>query len=141
MAKEPKKVGRPSIRTPKLVEELLERQAKGEPLSKICSDPHMPSFVAVWRWEREDEDFRNDSARARKLGTHYLAGESLTIADDLSLDPQHKRVMVDTRLRLIGKWNRKDYGDKVLNEVTGPDGQPLNTAPQVVIFQLPDNER
>lgn len=141
MAKEPKKVGRPSIRTPKLVEELLERQAKGEPLSKICSDPHMPSFVAVWRWEREDEDFRNDSARARKLGTHYLAGESLTIADDLSIDPQHKRVMVDTRLRLIGKWNRKDYGDKVLNEVTGPDGQPLNTAPQVVIFQLPDNER
>ena len=141
MAKEPKKVGRPSIRTPKLVEELLERQAKGEPLSKICSDPHMPSFVAVWRWEREDEDFRNDSARARKLGTHYLAGESLTIADDLSIDPQHKRVMVDPRLRLIGKWNRKDYGDKVLNEVTGPDGQPLNTAPQVVIFQLPDNER
>ena len=81
------------------------------------------------------------TARARKLGTHYLAGESLTIADDLSIDPQHKRVMVDTRLRLIGKWNRKDYGDKVLNEVTGPDGQPLNTAPQVVIFQLPDNER
>jgi len=101
----------------------------------------MPSFVVVWRWEREDEAFRNDSARARKLGTHYLAGESLTIADDLSIDPQHKRVMVDTRLRLIGKWNRKDYGDKVLNEVTGPDGQPLNTAPHVVIFQLPDNER
>ena len=49
--------------------------------------------------------------------------------------------MIDTRLRLIGKWNPKAYGDKIVAEHTGPDGKPLDANPQVVIFQLPDNER
>jgi hypothetical protein len=29
-------------------------------------------------------------------------------------------------LRLIGKWNAKAYGDKVQQEVSGPDGGALS---------------
>jgi len=40
-----------------------------------------------------------------------MAGDCITIADTPG-DPSDKRVRIDTRLRLIGMWNRKDYGAK-----------------------------
>lgn len=107
-------VARPSGRTPEIVDEIIERLSRGEPLSRICDLPHMPDFTTVWRWEKADEEFRNLSARAMQHGTHFLAGDCLRIADDPDIDPGHKRIMVDTRMRLIGKWNAKVYGDKTL---------------------------
>lgn len=123
---EPKrKIGRPTKKTPELVDEIIERLIEGQSMAQICKLEHMPSYVNVWRWEQDDEEFRNRSAHAKVEGTHFLAGDSLRIADDQTIDPQHKRVMVDTRLRLIGKWNRKIYGEKVTNEHSGPDGGPI----------------
>lgn len=107
------KTGRPSKMTPELVAEICERLAKGEPLARICDDERMPAFNTVWRWENEDDEFRNLSARARDVGTHYMADDCLKISDDTTLDPQDKRIRIDTRLRLIGKWNAKKYGDKI----------------------------
>jgi hypothetical protein len=106
-------IGRPSKRSPQIVDEICERLSHGEPLTKICRDSHMPSFRTVFRWEEEDEAFRHLSARARENGTHYLAHESIEIADDPVLKADDKRVRIDTRIRLIGKWNAKSYGDKV----------------------------
>lgn len=105
-------MGRPSSYTPEIAQKLCERLANGETLKGICSDDSMPSFTTVYRWEIEREEFRNLSAHARELGTHSLADQCIEIADDASLDPADKRVRVDTRLRLIGKWNRKIYGDQ-----------------------------
>ena len=48
-----------------------------------------------------------------------MAEECIDISDDPELDPQDKRVRIDTRLRLIGKWNAKRYGDKIEHEVSG----------------------
>ena len=78
----------------------------------------MPGFTTVWEWERENDDLAKLSARARELGTHFMADDCLRIADDSEIDPQNKRIMVDTRLRLIGKWNAKAYGDKVQADLT-----------------------
>ena len=106
--------GRPSTKTPEVVNEIIERLANGEALARICRDAHMPHFSTVWRWEEDDEEFRKLSLRAREHGTHYMADDCLRISDDEDLDPADKRVRIDTRLRLIGKWNRKVYGDKTL---------------------------
>lgn len=57
--------------------------------------------------------------RAREKGTHLMADECIAIADDPMLEPHDKRIRIDTRLRLIGKWNSKRYGDKVEVEQTG----------------------
>lgn len=126
-------MGRPSKKTPQLVEEIVERLSNGEPLARICADEHMPSFSTVWRWEDADEEFRNLSARAREHGTHYIADDCLRIADDDALEPADKRVRVDTRLRLIGKWNAKRYGDKM--DHTSSDG---TMTPQAPVYNITD---
>lgn len=119
--------GRPSKRTPEVESELFERMAKGEPLARICADDHMPDFSTVWRWEEADEEFRKLSVRARQLGTHFMADDCIRIADDPALEPADKRVRIDTRLRLIGKWNAKNYGDKLA--VGGdPDAPPIKSS-------------
>lgn len=117
--------GRPSTKTPELVEEIFERLARGEPMARICELDHMPSFTTVWRWEQADEEFRKGSARARELGTHYLADDCLRIADDGDLEPADKRVRIDTRLRLIGKWNARAYGDRIAHVGGGPNDAPI----------------
>lgn len=114
-------MGRPSKRTPELIDEIVERLSRGEPLARICDDDHMPCFSTLWRWEQEDEEFYNLSMRAREHGTHFLTGDCLRISDDPTLDPADKRIRIDTRMRLAGKWNAKTYGDKV-KHVGGDDG-------------------
>lgn len=127
--------GRPSIYSDTLATVICERLSHGEPLARICDDSDMPSYSTVRRWEAEREDFRALSARAKLDGTHYLADQSLTIVDEeLPADPDeakvdiaHRKLRVDTRLRLIGKWNRQDYGDKQQVEHSG--GVQVTTGP------------
>jgi hypothetical protein len=40
------------------------------------------------------------------------------------LDAQEKRVRIDTRIRLLGKWNARQYGDKI--EIENTNAKPLN---------------
>jgi hypothetical protein len=79
----------------------------------------MPDYTTVLNWQRAHPEFDNLSARAKAEGTHALADECIEIADDKTIDPQHKRFMIDTRIRLIGKWNSKAYGEKVEMATTG----------------------
>jgi len=81
----------------------------------------------------KDEAASSAYARAKEAGTHCLAMECLDIADeshgDVTVDAegnertntevvQRAKLRIDTRLRLIGKWNRKDYGEKIDGERT-----------------------
>jgi hypothetical protein len=112
--------GRPTLYNEEVAAALCERMSKGEPLARICDDPKMPCYTTVWNWEQAHPEFLKLSTRARELGTHYLADDCLKIADGAG-DPADKRIRIDTRLRLIGKWNRKGYGDKV-QHVGGDEG-------------------
>ncbi len=111
-----RKRGRPSIYSPEVCEEICLRLSKGETMTRICEDDHMPSIATVFRWEIERPDFRELSSRARENGTHVMADQCISIADNPTLDPNDKRIRIDTRLRLIGKWNAKKYGDKIAME-------------------------
>lgn len=113
--------------TPELSATICEWLSTGNSMASLCAKPGMPDYSTIKRWQAADEQFRADSASARDSGTHWIADDTLRIADDVDIDPQHKRIMVDTRLRLIGKWNRKDYGDKVSQEISGPDGGPIES--------------
>lgn len=106
-------MGRPSTFSQKIADEICERLSSGEPLAKICRDEHMPGYSTVRRWEVENDLFRAVSTRARRDGTHFLADQCIEIADDPTIDPQDKRVRIDTRIRLIGKWNAREYGEKI----------------------------
>jgi hypothetical protein len=114
-----KKMGRPPEYNEEIAEEICERLSIGQTLSSICNLEGMPNYSTVWRWESSNENFRNKSAHARKIGTHALADDCIRIADDPMLDAAEKRVRIDTRLRLLGKWNARQYGDKIEIENTG----------------------
>lgn len=114
--------GRPSLYSEEVAKRICERLANGEPLAKICRDEDMPDYSTARRWEDSNEEFRALSLRAKSDGTHFMADDSIRIADDDSIDPQRAKLMVDTRLRLIGMWNRKDYGPKSTTVHEDPQG-------------------
>lgn len=97
-------------------EELLKRTENGEPLTQICTDPRMPGRRTVYEWIEADEKFAAQFRAARARGVHALAEQCLEIADEKTTDAvqvANKRVRIDTRLRLAGKWLPKEYGERL----------------------------
>ncbi len=92
-------------------------------MASICQAAHIPHFVTIWQWSKDNEDFRLKLEQAKRDGSHYIADDCLRIADDTTIDPMHKRIMVDTRLRLIKSWHRRAYGDNV--QLSGEEGNPV----------------
>lgn len=115
------------------IEELLERTAKGETLMSIDQDPRMPKRRTVYDWlDKDGERFWPEFAArfhdARARGVHALAEECLEIADEVVRDPvavANKRVRIDTRLRLAGKWLPRIYGDSTMLKHADADGEKL----------------
>lgn len=134
-------MGRPSSYTPEIGDEIVERISNGEPLRQICRDEHMPSWMSVYRWMDKDADFSLRIARARELGEDAIAQEALLIADTpvegvrlketatgierVTEDMLgHRKLQIETRLKLLAKWNPKKWGEKVTQTVEGGD-KPL----------------
>lgn len=105
-----------------VIAELIDRTGKGEPLTRICDDKRMPGRATVYEWLEADAEFSGQFRAARARGVHALAEECLEIADKPSKDPieaADKRIRIDTRLRLAGKWLPAIYGERVDVNHTG----------------------
>jgi hypothetical protein len=129
--------GRPSLYTPKLAQEICDRLATGEPLAQICRDSHMPERTAVYRWMDAQEGFTQRIAHARTLGYDALADDALTISNtpmmgvEVTIDDTgattekrvdmlgHRKLQIETRLKLLAKWDPKRYGDLTKVEHSG----------------------
>lgn len=123
----------PAKKNPKLIEEVLDRIARGETLAALGRELNFhPVNWSVW--VRADEELAIAYQRARDAGADALAEQALELIDekpsivDGRVDPGHvqwRRAQVDTRLKLLAKWNPKKYGDKATLEHSGPDGAPI----------------
>lgn len=105
-----------------VIVELISRTELGEPLTKISADPRMPSRASVYSWMETDAEFAGRFRAARARGVHALAEECIEIADGSAKDAVEvadKRVRIDTRLRLAGKWLPAIYGERVDVNHTG----------------------
>lgn len=130
---------------------ICNRLADGESLRAICRTKGMPDERTVRRWAADEEHaFAPQYARAREIGYLKLADEILEISDDGSNDwmlragkgeggdeetpgyvlngehVQRSRLRIDSRKWLLSKMLPKVFGDKVVNEHTGKDGQPIS---------------
>lgn len=124
--------------------QVLSRISKGEPLASICRDEGFPSVWTVQRWRKRVPEFDKAFDEARDLGFDALAEECVEIAEDgtndyvekrakdgstyVALDAEHvqrSKLRIETRLKLLAKWDRKRYGDHQAVEMTGKDGAPL----------------
>jgi len=96
------------------IADICSQLAEGKSLRAICREMGKAES-SVRYWLHKDEQAFAHSARARELGCDALADECLEIADKASTDAvaaADKRIRIDTRLRLIGKWSQR-YSDKV----------------------------
>lgn len=118
------------------LELICNQLSEGKSLRRICRDMGIPESTARY-WLTKNEEAFAHSARAKELGCDALADECLEIADDETLDPAHKRIMVDTRIRLIGKWSQR-YSDKltVKSEQTVTHKYDLDKLPDAELDQL-----
>lgn len=140
-------MGRPSKRTPEIEAEIISRLSSGEPLAQICRDDHMPSPDTAREWQRQDETFSRAIAGAREDGFDVIAVDLMSIADDGSRDYKRKtntdgtvdyvpdtdhiqrsKLRVETRLKLLSKWDPKRYGERVELRHGDPNGNALAPA-------------
>lgn len=104
--------------TEELADEIIARLSSGETLHAICrSDDRFPAPSAISdNWCDSIPRWRERYARARNLGLDYIAEDALRIADDLTEDPNSRRIRVDTRKWLLSKLRPDKYGDRVAIE-------------------------
>lgn len=129
--KEPKKTGRPSKRSPEVIQRIIDGLSKGTPLTVICSPDDMPDDDTVRIWAQNDAELSKDIARARQTGFDAIADnlrETARGAGDSTGDFQRDKLIIETDLKLLAKWDPKRYGDRIAQEITGADGGPLTTA-------------
>ena len=136
------KGGRPSKYCPEVAQEMCELLSEGVPLREICrSDDKFPAWRTVYDWMWRDAELSTAIAHARDVGYDNLAEQCLSIADT----PQyglieteddegkktirkedmlgHRKLQIETRLKLLAKFNPKKYGDSVTHK--GDDQSPL----------------
>src|SRR5262245_28450812 len=137
-------MSRTTIYTAELGKEICDRLADGESLRSICSAEGMPSERSVRTWAADAQHpISPQYARAREAGCLKIAEELLEIADDGTNDwmvrkrgdddtevvnHEHiarSKLRVDTRKWLLSKMLPKVYGDKVVTEHTGKDGEAI----------------
>lgn len=106
---------------------MLDRNSFGMPRSirEISTDPDMPKERTIYDWLRAHEDFARLYAHAREDQAHMCAAQIVEIVD-VEEDPVRARVRMDARKWYASKLNAKHYGDKITQEVSGPEGGPMS---------------
>lgn len=128
--------GRPSIRTPEMVDSIIDQLGDGVPLAQICRQPDMPKLATFYEWAENDPELSRRVARARMAGFDQIALDAKLIADtplagiteemepgedgELRVTKRrkddmlgHRKLQVETRLKLLRCWDPKRYGEKL----------------------------
>ncbi|WP_313217538.1 terminase small subunit protein [Stenotrophomonas sp.] len=142
--------GRPSDYSDEIAELICERIADGQSLKAICADEAMPGRSTVFRWLASRETFRDMYAHAREEQAETLADEIVGIADEretrVVMDGEgdavvvfdstavaRNRLRVDARKWVAAKLKPRKYGDKIQQEVSGPNGGPVGMVVSVTV--------
>jgi hypothetical protein len=150
-------MGRPSLYTQELGDQICERLASGESLRSICLEEEVPGKTTIFRWLQDNEEFRNQYTRAREIQAEFYAEEIVSIADTPQIGVktkesedgietmtgdmiEHRRLQIDARKWVVSKLLAKKYGDKIQAEVSGKDGGPIQAAIAVTFIRTNGSE-
>ena len=145
-------IGKTDKYTTALADEVVLRISGGEPLRQICRDEHMPHWTDVYEWQNRDKIFAQRIAHARELGEEAISQECMEIADNAHNDwmevngregetayklngehVQRSKLRIETRLKLLAKWNPRKWGEKVdLNHGVQPENPLAELFKQVM---------
>ena len=123
-------MARPTLLTPALREQIIGQLEFGKSLREICAAEGMPNRSTVHDWIANNvQGFAAQYARAKETGLDQLAEECLQIADSPLIGEEvisradggvetrrgdmlgHRRLQIETRLKLLAKLAPKKYGD------------------------------
>lgn len=145
--------GRPTTFDQSTADKICALISEGKTLADVLRMEGMPKRSTVYDWIKAHPDFAESMNIARDLGADAIAEEALRIADtplegvelektgDLTKEKRgdmlgHRKLQVETRLKLLAKWHPKKYGEKMTAEHTGAGGSPLSI--QIVRFGASD---
>jgi hypothetical protein len=117
----------------------------GKTLRSFCRQPGRPSYGAFYDWIEADEALASRVARARDIGYDSLAEEAKEISDtplpgkrikqtedgtEVTIEDMlgHRKLQIETRLKLLACWNPKKYGQR---QLVGSDPENPIVPPQV----------
>ena len=96
---------------------VLETLESGSSLRAAAERASIGSESTIRRLVQKDNHFAAQYTRARDSGLDALADQVIAIADDQSLDPNARRVMMDARRWYLSKLAPKRYGDRIEHNV------------------------
>jgi len=143
-------MARPSDYTQDIADRICEAILDGQSLRSICGAADMPGRATVMHWLANNSQFRDQYARAKEEQADVLADEIVAIADEDdtkvvagsdgttavvfdSTAVARNRLRVDARKWVAAKLKPKKYGDRIAQEVSGPNGGPVETVTKVVL--------
>lgn len=135
--------GRPTTYNQETACLICARMADGESLRSICRDPDMPALSTIFVWVAKHQEFSEQYKLAMASRADAMFEEMFDIADDGQNDwmeindkegenigwkmngehVQRSRLRIDTRKWALSKMMPKKYGDKVIDENEGNDGE------------------
>lgn len=116
--------------------------SEGKPLREICRERGL-AWSTIYQWRDAHPTFDVAIARARDMGMDAILEDTLFIANtpvvgvtkthkaDGSVEAKeedmlgHRKLQIDTRLKLLAKWNPLKYGDKIEATLRGDPGAPV----------------
>jgi hypothetical protein len=138
-----KPAGRPSLYSEQTAAEICLRLAQGDSLTKVCTDPEMPSKSTVLRWLHLRPEFREQYALAKQISLDDLADLALHEATS-KMDPayaQCARLAFDARRWYLSKLSPKKWGDRATVEHSGVDGAAITLQAMAAPLSPPEVTR
>lgn len=139
--------GRHAAYTPALAKSLCEHLADGGWAAQWCREHKFrPSIVQ--HWAAKTPEFEVSLARARRSQFDCIGEDCVAIADSPCVtneQVQHARLRIETRLKLLAKWDPARYGDRILEDkevrvtVTVNDPTAAVRAGRIIEQEVSDN--
>jgi hypothetical protein len=117
------------MRTPETDSAILQGMHDGLSLRKACEAAGVKHSTFLL-WVSQDEELADHYARAREALLDVQAEELEEIGEraalaETAVEVAGLRLLSDNRKWLLSKLASKKYGDKVQQELTGPNGGPV----------------
>lgn len=99
--------GRPSEYTQEKADVICEQLASGDSMRKVCEPDEMPAMSTVFRWLREQDEFRQQYETAKDEAADVMVEEINEIADNSTND--YVTLLADAiKEKPASEWTEED---------------------------------
>ncbi len=101
-----------TLRRAEIIDEVCERLALGETLSRICTAPDLPDRRTIHRWAAKDSNIADSILTARRLGGWAMFDE----ATDRLMNATPQTIQVERELAHHVRWSISKLAPDVFGE-------------------------